>query len=280
MKILLVVDNTCNLNVNDIRNIKSFDIKVISLYIGKNNQYIKSENISKTKFYEELNSADYIPKTSQPAVKDFTDIFEKEINNYEHIISLHLPEKVSGTVNSAKIAAKNYSDEKITVIDSNTSTYGLGFLIKDLDEKFDEFKNIKEIEKYIRNFYRNTDILCTVGNLKYLKMGGRIGKVQAFLGGILNLRPLISLQEGELVPIKKVRGQKGFNREVLNYISNKNSILKRIAIVHTGNIKIASEVKEYLINSGITAKEIIIDYIDIVIGMHLGPDSVAIVADY
>jgi DegV family protein with EDD domain len=276
MKIGIVTDNTANL---DKKYIEENDIGLVSLYVNNGDNFYKASEKDVEEFYEEIKNIEYIPKTSQPSVKDFEKIYTEMLDNYDKIISLHISSELSGTYNSAKIASNMVDDGEVIVVESKLTTFGLRFLVMDVKKMIDEGKDINEIVKFAENYNKKVDTYFSVGDLNYLYKGGRIGKAKTMMGNILNMSPLLRLYEGKLEPVKSIRGQKKLYKEMVK-MAMRDSLnkLEHLMVAHTDSLKIADKIKEELINYGVDEKLIESSYIDIIIGNHLGPNSGGIIA--
>jgi DegV family protein with EDD domain len=276
MKIGIVTDNTANL---DKKYIEENDIGLVSLYVNNKDNFYKASEKDVEEFYEEIKDIVYIPKTSQPSVKDFEKIYTEMFDNYDKIISLHISSGLSGTYNSAKIASNMVDDGEVIVVESKLTTFGLRFLIMDVKKMIDEGKDINEIVKFAENYHKKVDTYFSVGDLNYLYKGGRIGKAKTLMGNILNMNPLLRLYEGKLEPAKSVRGQKKLYKEMVK-MAMRDSLdkLEHLMVARTDSLKIADKIKEELINYGVDENLIESSFIDIIIGNHLGPNSGGIIA--
>ncbi|HNV04626.1 MAG TPA: DegV family protein [Petrotogaceae bacterium] len=278
MKIGIVTDNTCNIPAAEL---EKNGIEYASLYIMNGEKSTSADQISKNVFYDEIQKAQYIPKTSQPSVDDFIKTYSKALAQYDKIISVHLSSKLSGTVNSANLAAKEFEPGRITVVDSLLTSWALGFLILHLKDRIkDGAQDISELAGLAGEFHKKTRVFFSVGNLEYLHKGGRIGKGKALLGSILQLKPILQLKDGEIHPYKNIRGMNGVLKELVNLAVDEGKQPNGIAIVSTGNASIASYATERAKEKNIDISKIRTGYIDVVLGLHLGPDSIGVITYY
>jgi DegV family protein with EDD domain len=278
MKIGLVTDNTCNLPLEFL---EKNDIGVASLYILRDGNHIKAVDLCPTTFYEELKVGSYIPLTSQPSVKDFEEVYREMLKKYDYLITVTISEKLNGTLNSARLASTMVDEKRIFVVDSKLTSFGLGFLLLELKERIESNNySLEQLIEYAKNFYNTVKIIFTVTNLDYLYKGGRIGKAKALMGGLLNMKPLLSLVDGEIIPVKSVRGYNKMIKELVNLSLERIDTLKlkRTAIIHTGNLKYGTMIIDELNNRGI--KEDTYALLDPVIGTHLGPDAIGVITQW
>ncbi|MGM0641739.1 MAG: DegV family protein [Thermotogota bacterium] len=271
MKIGIVTDNTANLDNNYI---EKNDIGVVSLYINNKDSFYKATDKEVEDFYMGIKDTDYIPKTSQPSIKDFEKMYSEMLGEYDKIISLHISSDLSGTYNSAKIASNMVEEGEVIVLETKLTTWGLGFLVMDVKKMIEEDKSLDEIKKFVENYYKKVHIAFSVGDLNYLYKGGRIGKAKTMMGNLLNMKPVLTLKNGKLEPVKSVRGQKKLYKEMVDMVMIDDlEKLEHLKVIHTDSIKISDRIEEELVKKGIDEEDIESTFIDIVIGNHLGPNS-------
>ncbi|TJX13351.1 DegV family protein [Tissierella creatinini] len=223
-------------------------------------------------FFKKLGSTKLFPTTSQPAVGDFIKAFNEGLMDNDEIIVIVVSSKISGTYNSAMLAKNMLEDKKITIIDSETSVSNLRFLVEDAVDMAKAGKSSEEIRDYINNKKKNTHIYFSTGSLEYLSRSGRLSGVQATLGNLLSIKPIIALKDGKLELIEKVRGTKKALSSILSKIPED---VKMIGICHILNmeeaLKIKTQIQEKFPNVLVT-----IDELGPVIGGHLGPKTFGI----
>ncbi len=207
MQIGILTDSTADL---DKKSIDKHNIHTIPLNIHfDEDKYLDKVDITPEQFFNKLQDIDSLPKTSQASLSAFINKYKEMAQEYDQIISIHLSEKLSGTINTAKMAAREVPDVDIYTIDSKSISLGLGFLVllsAKLSKRAKKAADIVETLKVARD---NLFLYFTVNELKYMEKGGRIGKASAFLGSILNINPIISISTatGEVLPIGKSRGE-------------------------------------------------------------------------
>ena len=170
------------------------------------------------------------------------------------------------------MAASMLSTDKITIIDSETSVSNLRFLVEIAWELAQEGKSRQEIVEIIMREKEKAGIRLTVDNLEYLKRGGRLTGAQAFVGAMLNIKPIISLMEGKLIPVEKVREKKKAIKSMMDSIPDN---VKKISVCHVLNMEEAEELKEILQEKYPNAS-ISVDELGPVVGSHLGPKAIGI----
>ncbi|WP_312908639.1 DegV family protein [Tissierella praeacuta] len=224
-------------------------------------------------FYNKLQNTKLFPSTSQPAVGEFLDAFNKAFSEgYDEIIAILLSSKLSGTFNSAMLAKDMLEYKKITIIDSLTTVSNMKFLVEDAVEMAKEGKTSDDIEIYLNTKKTNINIYLTTDTLEYLRRGGRLSTVQATLGNLLNIKPIIELKDGELKLLEKLRGR---NKVISAIIDRIPSNVNKIGICHVLNKEDAEKIKD-LLKEKFPNAIIIIDELGPVIGSHLGPKGIGV----
>ena len=163
------------------------------------------EELGPHEFYERLRRAAASPTTSQPTPADFLRTYE-ELGGYSRILSLHLPAKLSGTVESARRAAEELGDGRVRAIDTGSVSAGLAMLALAVQRRLERGTTDEELDALVERFRRESRVIWTVDTLEYLAKGGRIGKAAAMAGTLLNIKPILGIEDGEVVPLKRVRG--------------------------------------------------------------------------
>jgi DegV family protein with EDD domain len=242
MKIGLVTDSTCDLN-DEI--IFEHNIKVIPLMIHFGTEkFIDGVEIDSAQFFKKIGKSSHIPKTSKPSKHAFLDEYKKMLKEYDKIISIHVSKGLSGTYESAELAARELSTDKIEVINSSSISLGLGFQVLLASKLIKNNFEYEEIISKIKKAKEKISCIFTVEDLTYMKEGGRIGKARAFLGTIFNINPIIEIspKTGKVNPLDKIRGNKNTLKEMSKKLHQKVSSDKKawIGIMH-GDRKEKSE---------------------------------------
>lgn len=277
MSIGLLVDSTCDLS-SEIIAANNIEIIPLSIHFGEK-IFLDREEISSEDFFAKLGDVEQLPTTSQPSIGSFVKKYEEMAKKYDKIISIHISGKLSGTVEAAQLAARQLNRLDINVIDSRSTSLGLGFLAlytADLIHKGLEYEEIINRVKEARN---NISIYFTVNDLHYLEKGGRIGKAQAFLGSILNVYPILTLpgESGEILPFEKVRGKNKIKKRLielaLKEIDGENNAL--VGLIHGTNMKVFNSFQD-LLNEKLDEIDafkynLYKNWISPVLGCHVGP---------
>lgn len=267
-KIKIITDSTSYL---DKEYAAKKDITVVPLnYIFGGETFVEGFKGDFEDFYTRLKNTKLFPTTSQPSAGAFLEAYNKAFENYDQIIVIVLSSKISGTYNSALLAKDMLGDKKVTIIDSETTVSNLKYLIEDIVKMIEEGHAIDEIEEHINDKKKEMKIFVTTNTLEYLSRGGRLSTVQSSIGNLLNIKPIIELQDGKLELLDKVRGSQ---KAISNIISKIPEDVKEISICHILYYEQALQVKERLENKFPNVK-ITIDEIGPVIGAHLGPETI------
>ncbi len=215
-KIGVVTDSTSSLSPEMAQ---QYDIRMVPLRINIGNESFRDGvDISSSQYLERLTHAKELPKTSQPAVGDFAQTFEEMGAQYDSIIVPLLSTKLSGTVSSALTAAGMYPQYKITVIDSLSTFMGLGFMAIRAAEAAAAGQSHEQIVAMVEGLVGKMQVLLVVDTLEYLHKGGRIGGAQAFLGGMLNVKPMLQLKDGGLERLQQIRTKRKANEKLVELI--------------------------------------------------------------
>ncbi|CAK7053502.1 DegV family protein [Tissierella sp.] len=224
-------------------------------------------------FYNKLSTTKLFPSTSQPAAGEFLDAFNKAFEEgYDEIIAIVLSSKLSGTYNSAVLAKNMLENKMITIVDSQMAASNLRFLVEDAVKMAKEEKTSREIENHLNYKKMNMHVYLTTETLEYLSRGGRLSAVQATVGNLLNIKPIIELNNGELKLLEKLRGK---NKALSAIIDKVPSNVEKIGVCHVLDVedarKLKSKLEEMFPNAIIT-----IDELGPVVGAHLGPKGIGV----
>ena len=219
MTIKIVTDSTADL---PLQLANELGITVVPVYLRFGDEVYRDRvDISEDEFYQRLLHDPIHPSTMQPSPQDFVHVYDGLAQETDGIISIHVTSKLSGTYNSA-LQGKKLVEKKcpIEVIDSQVVTMGLGQLAMAANTIAGSGKSLQQVAEQVRRMIPSIHILGLFDTLKYLALGGRIGKVQALLGSILSVRPMLTMKDGELVPAGRVRNRnRGIDR-LFDFVKN------------------------------------------------------------
>ena len=156
-------------------------------------------------FYRRLAAADSSPTTSQPTPAAFAEAYDSLLGRHQQIISLHLAGTLSGTVESARLAALDFPG-RVHVRDTGTVSIGLATRVRVVQSMLDVGTTLEAVDAYLDGAEARTRVRFAVGTLEYLQRGGRIGRAAALVGGLLSVKPILAIENGKVVPIRRVRG--------------------------------------------------------------------------
>jgi DegV family protein with EDD domain len=199
----IVLDSTCDLPEGH----GGPNWRVVPLYVRFGDGEARREyvDISSAEFYRLLRESDKPPKSAQPSPADFAAVFE-ELSGHERILCVVLSEKLSGTFASAELAAKDFGG-KVRVLDSRVTSGGTVILADAIQRRLDRGTDDEEIDALVESFRRERGLLFTVDTLEYLVRGGRVGKAAGLAGQLLSVKPILAFDDGEVAPLKRVRGR-------------------------------------------------------------------------
>ena len=218
MRTRIIIDSTANLMPEYQSRVHTVPLTV---RFGEE-EYIDGVTIDHKTFYEKLVESDVLPTTSQATPDAFINEFEKAKEAGEAAVVITLASKFSGTYQSAMIAAEDY--ENIYVVDSTSAAMGSGILVELAFRLLDEGKTAEEIANTLEEEKKKIIVVALVDTLEYLKKGGRISKTVAFAGGVLNIKPVLSVIGGEISMLGKARGSKMGNNLLIQEIDKAGGI--------------------------------------------------------
>ena len=181
--------------------------RLVPLYVRFGDETFRDHvDLSAEDFYRRLREASAAPQTSQPTPADFSAAFDG-LSGYERIVCVLISGKLSGTAESARLAAESDGAGRVAVIDSESASGGIVILADAIQRRLERGTTDEEIDELVVRFRRESGLLFTVDTLDYLVRGGRIGKASGLAGQLLNVKPILTIREGEVAPLKRVRGR-------------------------------------------------------------------------
>ena len=203
--IRFLVDTSSDYTVEEIK-AKGMELVPLHITLGEAD-YRDAYDLSKDRFYELLTSNEEFPKTSQPTPQDFVDVFEKAEKNNDELICILLSSRISGTFQSATLAKSIVDYDKIHLIDSLSATHGIRLLAEHAQNLVNEGKTAEEIVAELEVLKTKIKILAVVDTLEYLCKGGRVSRTTAAIGEMAKVKPMITVNEGEVAVIGKSLGK-------------------------------------------------------------------------
>jgi DegV family protein with EDD domain len=275
--IKILADSTCDLN-EEIR--KQHDIHMIPLNVHFGEAAYKDNvNLTPTAFYDMLKTNPVHPKTSQPTPEDFKTKYSELLSDGSEVISLHISSKMSGTVQSAEMAKKELDSDRIHIVDSEFVTMGLGFMAMECSRARDAGKSAAEILDMVEKLKKEMRLYFIVDTLEYLQKGGRIGKASAIIGGLLNIKPILTIKDGQVTPFEKVRGSsKVFSRMSAIFADackQTGPADITLGFAHAAGAELLEQLKAK-ISETFDCSNSLVTEIGPVVGTHAGPGSLLI----
>lgn len=257
-------------------NVVLFPLRV---HIG-NEEFEDIRTIHSTKVYEAIRN-DIRPKTSQVSPAEMLTAFEKLAKDGEEGFYIAFSSELSGTYGTAMMASEQireeYPDLNLTIVDTKAASLGHGMLVKEAVKLRSQGHPLKEIIERVRFMADHMESLFTVEDLDYMAKGGRISKGSAFVGGLLNIKPLLHVENGRLVPIEKLRGRKKVIKRIIELMEERGEQLEKqvITISHGEDLAFANLMKD-AIEEHFHPKNVEIYLIGSVIAAHTGPGTLAV----
>ena len=275
MSVRIIIDST----VDTTRDVEE-KLYVVPLTIRfGDDEYIDRITINHRQFYEKLIESDALPSTSQANIVDFDRVFSKIVQSGDTAVVITLSSKLSGTYNSALLAAEEYPD-KIFVVDSRNVSIGAGILVELALEYAAEGYDAPEIADFLEKDRERVKVVAMFDTLEYLKRGGRISKTAAIAGGLLAIKPVITIRDGEIAILGKARGSKQANNLLANEIEIAGGIdfTKPLLLGYTGlsDILLNKYIEDsaHLWKNSLNALRSTV--VGSVVGTHAGPGAIAV----
>ena len=272
--IRIVTDSTSDITQEEG---KALGITIVPLTVNfKDASYRDGIDLSKKDFFDKLAAADAIPTTSQVPPGEFTSIFQEFVDAGDEVVGIFISSEMSGTYQSAEMARDIVGEEKIHIIDSRLATFALALLVRHAIKLRDTGKTASEIAAEIRQLLKRVRLFAVVDTLKYLRMSGRISTTTAFVGGLLGINPLISIDDGKVISIGKSRGLKAGLETIYEHMLKAPPDLNYL--VTFGNINAPTFLREAVsyFSELFGIKNYCEMDIGIIVGTHVGPGAAGI----
>ena len=282
MSIKIITDSSCDLGINFI---EENNIELIPLLLNLDGETLKDDlgkSLGYREFYEKLRAGS-MPSTSQINIYTFEEKFKELLDKGYEILYIGLSSALSGTFNSANMARNNILEEnpnaKIAVVDSISVSMGLGMLIKKACKMIEEGKMLEDIVQWIEENKNKVIHAILVDDLKHLKRGGRVSASTAAVGSILNIKPLLKLNNsGAVEAAEKVKGKKKALKRLASIVKEKAiNIENEILYIMHGDVLEEAQYLKGIILQELNFKDVKVEYIGTVIGTHGGPGTIATV---
>jgi DegV family protein with EDD domain len=230
--------------------------------------------IGPQEFYARLRTVTALPTTSQPTPGDFLAVYE-ELGGYERIYSLQISAKLSGTFESARTAASELGD-RVRVVDTMTASAAITMLGMAVQRRLERGTTDDEVADLVARYRERANLLFTVDTLEFLQKGGRIGKAAAFAGNLLNIKPILAIEDGEVLPVKRVRGNQKAVQEFARSFAERSRDTPNlhVGIAHADAPERAEALRALVADLRPQASIDVTTTLGAVVGTHAGPGTV------
>jgi DegV family protein with EDD domain len=275
MKLGIVTDSTSDIPQYLIEQYELEVIPTILILDGK--EYEDGKEISRDDFYKRLPALQSPPTTAAPSIGDFSTRYDSLLmRGCEHILSIHPAGQLTAIVNVARQAAADFAG-RVTIIDSRSLSLGLGFQVIAAAEAAES--GLKFALEAVESTRKRLQVFAALDTMEYLRRSGRVPRTVAMLGGLLSIKPLIELTDGEVKAIGAVRTIQQANERMFNLLLEGGK-LERLAILHSGAEARAKGLLNVLMQkaSGSAPRDILMVNVTAVIGTHIGPNGLGFAA--
>jgi len=278
MGVKIITDSACDLNR---KIIDDYDIDVMPLLVNvEDNECLDGVTIKPKELFDGMRSGK-VYKTAQIPLAELMKVFESYSG--KECLYLSFSSKLSGTCDTARLVIENLKNKypdiesKIKIIDTKCASGGMGLVVLKAAQMAKRGCSLDEIVNAADFYSRHMQHIFTVDRLEYLFRGGRVSKAQALVGGLLNVKPILDIQDGSLVPIEKARGKKHLHKRMIELIEERGASLENqiIGINHGDDMESAEKIIE-LAGEKFGAGNIVVNYIGCAIGAHSGPGTLAL----
>lgn len=258
--------------------IEELNIKVVPLTVVFGQEtFLDNIEITASEFFQRMAKEDQLPKTSQPSVGQFTELYEELLKEYDNIISIHLPQNLSGTIANAASVANSLAPDRIHVLDSRQVALAEGFIVAEAARMNKSGASIEEITARVKEMSLESEILVVPDTLENLIKGGRVSSLSGGVANLLKIKPIISIYDGTLDSKEKVRTHSRAIKRLDDYLDKVIKEAKhplRIDVMHSESLKAAQGFKE---RAEARHPELNLNIYDIapVVGTHTGSGAVA-----
>jgi DegV family protein with EDD domain len=251
--------------------------RIVPLYVRFGDEsYRDYVDLGPAEFYERLRSSPVTPTTSQPTPGDFAAVYGR-LAHFERVYSLHIAGRLSGTVESARTAAAELGD-RVRVVDTETASAAVALLGLAIQRRLERGTTDEEIEALVARHRTGAGLIFTLDTLDYLARGGRIGRAAAWAGQLLKVKPILTIRGGEVVPLKRVRGNARAFQEFVDAFEagSEDGPGLRTAIAHADAPARAEALREMVRRTRPQSQLELLTSLGPVVGTHAGPGTVGL----
>jgi len=261
---------------------KQYGLHVIPEYVIFGEQsYRDGVNLDAETFYHLLKNSKKLPSTSQPSIQDFVKFYSALSEEAEAIVSIHISQKMSATLDSARGACQQLPGVPIHVIDSRSVSMGLGMIAIAAARAAAAGREADEVVSLVEALVPRVNVIFTVDTLEYLHKGGRIGGATAFLGTALSIKPVLYIKDGRIEPLERARTKKRAIQRVLDLMAER---LEDTEDVHAAIMYCSVPEEAQALGEQVKARfqpaELIVTEAGPIIGTHCGPGTLGVVFYY
>ncbi|MGH2521102.1 MAG: DegV family protein [Anaerolineales bacterium] len=257
---------------------EQYQIYVVPSVVNWGTQtYRDGVDIQASEFFERLKTDPVHPTTAVASIGEFRDVYAKAAEAAQAVVGVHISSKLSGIYSAAEQAKAMLPDKRIELIDSNATAMALGFAVLAAARAAAEGQALEQVAEAARKTLPCIGLIFTVETLEYLRRGGRIGGAQAFLGGVLDMKPILELREGRVEPVERVRTKKKAVQRVLEIVGEKvkGKAPVRLATIHAAAPQEAAALLETA-KAQLGAVEAILAEASPTVATHAGPGTVGL----
>ena len=233
-RVYIVTDSTADLTEEEV---KQFEISIVPMNISIDDEnYIDGVTITKDEFKQKMIASATLPKTAQPSIGRFVEVYDELGKNGDSVISIQMMRSISGTVDAARQAA-DITETNVTVVDSDFTSRSMGMIVKEAAKAAQEGKSVEEILEIVEDAKKRTTLYLTVVNLDNLIKGGRISQLMGMFSNLLNIKLFLQVIHGKIEIIQKGRGLKSLQKkyeEIFEEMKAVPSGIQEIGIMHAG----------------------------------------------
>jgi len=272
MTVRIVTDSSADLPAELVQ---QHQITVLPCYVMVDDQTLKDGvDIQADDFYRRLQAGGPTPTTAQPTVADFQAVYQDLTSQGDQVVSIHVSRKLSGTLNSAEQAKGSLDGEAVEIIDSRLAAMPLGLVVLEAAALAAEGGSHQEVAEKVRQGLDLHHGLFALDTLEFLQKGGRIGKAQAFLGSVLNVKPILRLHEGEAHPVERPRNRERAMHRLVELVKELGPV-RRMAVIHSTDAERMAVLKQELTGL-LPADQIIEARFGSTLGTYIGPDALGV----
>jgi len=272
MTVRIVTDSSADLPAELVQ---QHQITVLPCYVVVDDQTLKDGvDIQADDFYRRLQAGGPTPTTAQPTVADFQAVYQDLTSQGDQVVSIHVSGKLSGTLNSAEQAKGSLYGEAVEIIDSRLAAMPLGLVVLEAAALAAEGGSHQEVAEKVRQGLDLHHGLFALDTLEFLQKGGRIGKAQAFLGSVLNVKPILRLHEGEAHPVERPRNRERAMHRLVELVKELGPV-RRMAVIHSTDAERMAVLKQELTGL-LPADQIIEARFGSTLGTYIGPDALGV----